>query len=154
MVGNINPHPEWRIIAQQLSTRAYGDVVTHSEIGAMSGLTHPSHRYFAQVGKARRALLREWDRELESVPGVGYRLVMPSEFIDRSRRELGFAGRRLRLGAQILVAAPQSLLTDAENARNANALAKIGAIESHRRNVMKDTRAAMPMKRDVPKMLS
>jgi hypothetical protein len=148
------PHPEWRLLVAALSTREYGALVTHDEVMQLTGLRYPSPRYFAQMSKARKALLKDWEREVESAPRLGYRLVLPGEFHRRSRRELGFAGRRLRLSAQILVAAPQALLSSEQNMRNANALAKIGGLELQRRKVSHATRpsAELPARHDVPKM--
>ena len=151
----VKPHPEWRLLVAALSTRSYGTLVTHDEVMQLTGLLYPSPRYFAQVSKARKALLKDWEREIETAPRLGYRLVLPGEFHGRSRRELGFAGRRLRLSARILMAAPQTLLSPEQNMRNANALAKIGGLELQRRKVALATRpsAELPARQDVPKMV-
>jgi hypothetical protein len=155
VIDQLHPHPEWRIITDALSTRDYGTIITHAEVSTLTRLRYPSPRYFAQVGKARRALIADWQRELQSMPGIGYRLVNPEEFHGRSRRELRLAGPHLRLSAKILIAAPQARLSDADNARNANALAKIGALEAQRRKVATETRPSLPPPRiSTPKMLT
>jgi hypothetical protein len=155
VIGDTQKHPEWRLIVDLLSARDYDSTVTHAEIVAHTGLTYPTTAYFRQVCTARRHLLRDWSRELESVGGVGYRLVKPEEFHRRGRRQLLFAGRRLRRSAAIHASAPQHLLSADENARNADALAKIGSLESQRRRVMAETRPSLPApKTDTPKLLT
>lgn len=155
MSGQVMRHPEWRLIVDALSARDYGTEITHAEMSAITGLAYPSVRYFQQVTKAKRRLLSEWSREMETLSGQGYRLVKPDEFHARARRQVVFAGRRLRRGASVLVAAPQHLLTDEQNSRNANALAKIGALEAQRKRVIAETRPVLPPARhDTPKLLS
>lgn len=153
MIGRAVPHPEWRRIVERLHTEDYGTQYSHEQLAAIAGLVYPSTRYFRQIARARRELLREWEREIETVPRVGYRLVQPSEFHGRHRREVRLAGRRFGIAQDILVAAPQRLLSDAENRRNADALAKLGRLESNRRGYLKQTAPALPPPRpDVPKM--
>jgi hypothetical protein len=154
MIGQTRRHPEWRLLVEALSAREYGAFVPHEEIASVLQLAYPSPRYFGQVSRARRTLRREWRRELLAEPGEGYRLIEPVEFHGQSRRQVSFAGRRLRVGMEILIAAPQEKLTDADNARNADALAKLGALETQRRRVIRQTRPSLPPpKTDVPKML-
>lgn len=154
MIGHTQHHPEWRVIVEALCRREYGDIVSHEEMERIGSLHYPSHRYFSQVAKARKALLKDWQREIETLPKIGYRLVNPDEFHRRSRREVSLAGRKIRRGVQILVAAPQDRLSTADNARNADSLAKLGALESHRRKVMIGTRPSLPAppRHHVPKM--
>jgi hypothetical protein len=153
-IGAVRAHPEWRLIVEALSTREYGSVVTHAELTSLTGLSYPSPRYFGQVSKARVALLDDWQREIEPYHGVGYRLVNPADFFGRGRREVVRAGRRLRMSMRVHQAAPQHLLSDADNARNANALAKVGSLESQRRRVLIETRPSLPVpKIDTPKLL-
>jgi hypothetical protein len=152
--GSVSPHPEWRIVVEMLSGRDYNTEISHTELSDATGLRHGSSRYFSQIRKARRVLLADWQRELESMPGLGYRLVTPSEFGGRARREIVISGRRIRTAKSILVAAPQHLLSDHDNAKNADALSKFGALEAHRLSALKSTRPSLPPPRaDVPKML-
>lgn len=156
VIGRVSPHPEWRIIVEHLRHAPYGTEVPHAEMEQITGLRVGSYSYYRQVVRARRELLREWQRELETVPRNGYRLVSPSEFHGRARRQVRLAGYRLRQGKDVLVAAPQHLLSDDENRRNADMLTKVGRLESLRLGVLRDTRPSLPAPPapDVPKMLS
>jgi len=153
--GIVQAHPEWRLIVERLADEDYGVVIAHGTLATLTGLTSQSRRYFSQVQRARRVLLAEWQRELESMPGIGYRLVEPPEFTGRSRRQLRLSQRRVKRAGAILVAAPQHLLTDAENAANANMLAKVGALEAFGQRTLRDTRPSVlaTTRVDVPKLL-
>ena len=154
VIGEAVPHPEWRLIVKHLQESPYGVLVTHDDLEAVTGLRVGDRNYHRQVSRARETLL-EYQRELETVPGCGYRLVQPDEFHGRARREGRLAGRRVRRAQRVLVAAPQELLSDDQNRRNADALAKFGALELMRRDVLRDTRPSLPFVRpDVPKLIS
>lgn len=155
-MSQTHPHPEWRIIVDLLHAAEYGAQFSHAQIAAATGLPMQSLRYFQQVRRARRALLEDWRRWLEPVKAVGYRLVEPTEFHGSSRRQVILGGRRIRQAARILVAAPSELLSDGDNRKNADALAKIGALESQRRKVMAETRPSLPAAKmaDQPKLLT
>jgi hypothetical protein len=155
-VATVQKHPEWRVIVELMREAPYGSMFSHAEIAASCGLSVCSPRYFRQVAQARKVLLNDWQRETETVRGQGYRLVEPPQFFGRARRWLTLAGKRVRRAAKTLVAAPQHMLTDEQNMRNADALAKIGALESQRRRVLTETRPSLPppKKPDVPPLLS
>lgn len=151
----VQPHPEWRVIVGLIQTREYGESIPHAEIAAATGLSYGTQRYFQQVQRARRVLLTEWRKELETLKGTGYRLVNPDEFNGRFRRQLRLAGRPIRQGLRVLVAAPAERLTDAQNAQNSDALAKMGALESLRKRTAAETRPSLPPHRpaDTPRLL-
>src|SRR5262245_5740823 len=153
--GKVSPHPEWRLIVEALRRRDYGVQIPHAEMATITGLPERSPRYFNQVKRARTVLLTEHDKWLAVDRGAGYRLVVPSEFFGQGRRQLKFAARRLRIGAAIHGHAPQHRLSDAENAANANALAKMGALQIHTDRVLKQTKPPkLPAtKPDTPKLL-
>lgn len=155
MIGRVQPHPEWRPVVEALKDREYGAVISHEEMAAIAGLPAQSRRYFAQVNKARRVLRRDWYRVLESEPSKGYRLVTPSEHHGCSRRQMRLMARRGRVAVDIVHATPQHLVSDAENVANANLLAKVGAVQAHLKNALKETRpVALPAKPDMPKLLN
>lgn len=154
-IGQTSPHPEWRILVEHLRHADYGTEISHDEVSDLIGLSVGDIRYHRHVGRARIELRHDFQRELETVNGKGYRLVLPHEFHGRARRELRLAGKRLRASKDVLVAAPQHLLTDEQNRRNADALAKVGRVESMRLGAMRDTRPTLPAppRPDVPKMI-
>jgi hypothetical protein len=155
MIGTVRPHPEWRLLVEYLKDRAYGSAVAHAELAEVGSLVPQSSRYFSQVQRARRVLLVDWQRELETVAGQGYRLVEPSEFFGRVRRGLRLTGRRLRATRRIAASAPSHLLTDEQNCRMADIQAKTGKLDAFYRTVLLGTRPVLPTpKADVPKLLT
>lgn len=153
---SVKLHPEWRLVVEALSVRDYGTLVSHAELAMLTGLTYGTRLYYAQVNRARRTLLADWQRELEAVQKVGYRLVEPTEFLRRSRGYVSRSGKWLRRGVKTLASAPAHLLSDEQNTKNADTLAKIGAIESLRKRVMSETRPVLPPsdKPDNPRLLA
>jgi hypothetical protein len=155
MIGLTKQHPEWRLIIEALKERPYGSSISHAELAAVADLQPQTRRYFSQVNRARKTLLDEWQRELETVQGAGYRLVEPSEFFGRVRRGIRLIGRRARATMRVAAAAPSHLLTDQENAKMADVQSKLGSLESQRRRLFSSTRPSLPLatQADVPKLL-
>ena len=85
----------------------YGAMISHEEIEGVCGIKHSAtDRYFGTVPRWRKAMLEEAGRDLESVYGEGYRACLPSEYHDRSRRQIKLAGRRIRAAKSVLQNAP------------------------------------------------
>ena len=148
------PYPEWRVIVNALKDREYGTTLMHQEIAALAQLVPRSPRYFQQMQRAKRELLKEWRRELETVPREGYRLIQPDEWHQRMRRGFRLIGYRSRQVLRLGVAAPLTEMSNDQRARVADAFSKAGAVETQRRRITLSTRPSLPMpKADVPKML-
>ncbi len=157
VIGKTSPHPEWRIIVERLSVMDYDTLVTHAAIAEMTGLHYPSPRYFQQVRRARGRLVDDYAREIAAVFGQGYRIVTPEVMVGGRARREGIRGlRHWRMEARLRRGAPQQLLSDEHNRRNADALAKLGGLLAHAGEYRRETRpsALPPPQKDVPKMLT
>jgi hypothetical protein len=153
MFAAVRPHPEWRVLVAALKDCPSGLFLPHDELATIVGLPAQTQRYYDQIGRARRTLLREWQRWLASEAPKGYRLVEPKEFHGCGRRQVRLAGRRLGVSLAIHGHAPQHLLTAAENLANTNALAKVGALATQLRRVQRETHPGLPARPDMPKLL-
>jgi hypothetical protein len=142
MFAAVRPHPEWRVLVAALKDCPYGLFLPHDELATIVGLPAQTQRYYDQIGRARRTLLREWQRWLASEAPKGY-----------GRRQVRLAGRRLGVSLAIHGHAPQHLLTAAENLANTNALAKVGALATQLRRVQRETHPGLPARPDMPKLL-
>lgn len=117
MVGQTQPHPEWRAIVERLRSLAYGEVIPHAAIAAQTGLAVESRAYYQHANRAVRALLYEYGIEVENVPGVGYKRTEPHRYAERARRQWRLGDRRIRRGSVIVVATPVALLKTPEQVR-------------------------------------
>lgn len=147
-------HPEWKLLVAALCEAPYGHELTHSEAAEIMHVKPQSGRYYRQMQRARSVLRDSYRREVETVNGQGYRLVQPDEFNRRARREVQLGNRRHRHAAKVLIAAPAELLTAEQNARNADALAKVGQLVAFGKSTLRDTRPSLPApKIETPKMI-
>jgi len=147
--------PEWRTMVDFITaTYSYGDRIAHAALGASCDLDPASPVYYQAVARSRRALLVDHRIVLQNDRGVGYVLTEPSGFFAVACHHATKAGRRIRLAITTLIAAPQELLSDGENRRNADAAAKLGALETNRRRTLTEVKKLPTTPPpDVPKML-
>jgi hypothetical protein len=154
--GQTQKHPEWRLIVERLSAAEYGTEIPHATMAEITGLRHGTRRYFQQVAKAMKILRRDHDRELVSMSGKGYRLLLPGEFENEARRQSVFGLRRQVRCVNVLEAAPEQLLTPEQRRKLADSHAKHGKLISMHRSTLQQSRPSYlpPASSDTPKMLA
>lgn len=84
----------------------YGEQITHTTIQNLIGERMRGQRYYTVVQKARKMLLEDHKRCLETVREVGYRVTMPDDFVKMSVNEYKHGFKRIQKGANILTNAP------------------------------------------------
>ena len=72
------------ILAEKISELNYGDVITHQQIASMIEEDYPSNKYASTIAKAKKLLLKKYNKTLENIVGDGYRLVSPDDFVQQS----------------------------------------------------------------------
>ena len=93
-----------------VSSREYGNIITHQEFIAVmheSGIT-PSYRDAISVA-AKKCI--ECGKMIESVHGVGYRVVSPDEYTGQSVRCVISGAKKIDDGNKILMYAPVNDMT-------------------------------------------
>ena len=100
---------DWeKIIAKACDVFAYkdyGEVVTHMELAA-AGSVRPQSKDYRYLMSAVCKHMLETGRMIESVRGVGYRLVKPDDYSTKAVGCAISAGRKLDKGVTILNNAP------------------------------------------------
>jgi hypothetical protein len=157
MIGRVKQHPEWKEIVSLLCDYEYGSTIRHEDIEAISGLSRARdhHRYFNQIKKAKKHLLRDYGRKLRAIPDKGYELVNPNEFVKESRREVIRGTRRIREAGDTLAYVPQERLSPVENRMVADAASKTGMLLAFATGTLAKTKPSLLAKRaDVPKLIT
>lgn len=95
---------------------AYGDTIPHSSFSKQIGAPVDSNIYRGIIEAVKKQAL-EMGRMLESVRGVGYRVVRPGNYIDHGVRHMITGARRIDKGAKILRCAPTKDMSQEELAR-------------------------------------
>lgn len=156
--------PLWRALVDHIvEHHSYGASISDLEIDQVTqgrfatrendGFVDRDFRRF--MSRVRRKLLRESGFVIVAVDNDGYRLIKPEEYGAHARQRVRQAARELRLSVEVLEEAPQALLSDEQNLRNADSLAKFGRTEMALRAALRATRPSLPpSKLETPKMLS
>lgn len=89
---------------------AEGFEITHEEIEAVIGVPRTSNRYRTVTYAWRNKLLRDHNRLLESVPGIGYRSLGPGERISSAVKGVQQGARKqlraIRLSERVVTDDP------------------------------------------------
>lgn len=72
------------ILAEKINELNYGDVITHQQISSLIEEDYPSNKYTSTISKAKKILLKKYNKTLECIIGDGYRLTSPDDFVQQS----------------------------------------------------------------------
>lgn len=101
MFKPIGERARWRTIYDLFREADFGDSITFEQMGEALGLDGSANRHVLQVASRRAGLeLERVDRRaVDSVRGVGYRVVQPAEILGLGHRRNRKAGKQIERGA-------------------------------------------------------
>lgn len=97
---------QYERVCDVVSAMQYGDTITHRQLSEAIGEKVGTTKYYSIIQKARRILLSDYKICLESVREIGYRKVIPDDFVKLSINEYKYGFKRIQNGEKILVHAP------------------------------------------------
>lgn len=100
------------ILAESISLLSYESVITHNEISRIIHEPYPSTRYNSTVSKAKKILLKQHHKSIESIRGDGYRVIHPDNFVDASLKHYKRGFNEMQKGADTLKYAPVADMTE------------------------------------------
>jgi hypothetical protein len=107
---------EWRVVYELAVLLSPGDVLLHEQIRTALDIPDESgmERVYKAASRAAKELRRHNQRSLESVPGLGYRMLLANEHELQSRRYQRSSRRRMQTSLEVVKATNTEELTPAE----------------------------------------
>lgn len=99
------------VLAEELSKMSYGDFISHQQIATIIEENYPSNKYSTTVAKAKKLLLKKYNKTIENIVGDGYRLVSPDDFVQQSLKHYKRGFNEMRKGYDTLTYAPVQDMT-------------------------------------------
>lgn len=99
------------VLAEVFAGLNYGDVIKHEEISRFIETPYPSSKYMSTVQAAKKVLLNEYGKSLESIHGDGYRVVNPDDYVTHSLRHYKRGFNEFQKGSDLLGHAPVNDMT-------------------------------------------
>lgn len=99
------------ILAEAFATMKYGDVLKHEGISDVIDEPYPSGKYMSIVQSAKKVLLRDYGKALESIHGDGYRVIEPDDFVKKSLTHYKRGFKEFQKGSNLLEHAPINDMT-------------------------------------------
>lgn len=97
-------------IVERFASMNYGESLTHNQIAEMVGIKKTDGEYRYLISQSQKHLLAH-GKMIESVRGVGYRVVFPDNYTLISTRCVASGVRRIDNGMKILAHAPVKEMT-------------------------------------------
>jgi len=97
-------------LVNNILDKKYGDIITHNDIMYCIQERRGTSAYKGILEHAKRRLL-ESGKMIESIRGVGYRVVYPDDYTKVSVGHVAAASRRIKKGVEVMDYAPVSNMT-------------------------------------------
>lgn len=94
------------ILSEKINELNYGDVITHQQIASVIRTEYPSNKYTSTIAKAKKILLKKYNKAIENIPGAGYRVVAPDDFVHQSLKHYKRGFNEMGKGYEVLEYAP------------------------------------------------
>lgn len=102
------------ILAREISKMNYGTIIPHKDISKIIKEPYPSHKYNSELQRAKKILLKEYNRKLLNVRGDGYKIINPGDFVDESLKHYKRGFNEMQKGQDTLEHAPVNDMTNEE----------------------------------------
>lgn len=99
------------ILAEKLDELSYGDFISHEQIASVIEESYGSNKYTSTIAKARKILLRKYNKSIENIPGDGYRITNPDDFVKQSLKHYKRGFSQMQKGYDVLEHAPVENMT-------------------------------------------
>lgn len=117
-------------VCEVFDSKRYGETVPHTELAEAASLRWKDKEYRYLMSAVGKKML-ETGRMIESVHGVGYRLVEPDKYSTKSVDCVLSAGRKLDKGVKILDNAPIGDMTSDGVQRYNNVRDRMTILQAH-----------------------
>lgn len=99
------------ILAEKLNEMNYGDFISHEQIAALIEEPYRTNKYSSTIAKAKKILLKKYNKTLENITGDGYRLAKPDDFVQQSLKHYKRGFGEMQKGFEVLEHAPTKDMT-------------------------------------------
>lgn len=99
------------ILAEKINELNYGDFISHEQIASVIEEDYLSNKYTSTIAKARKILLKKYNKAIENIPGDGYRLTSPDDFVQQSLKHYKRGFNEMQKGYNHLEHAPVKDMT-------------------------------------------
>lgn len=94
------------VLAEKINELNYGDIITHQQIADVIEEDYPSNKYTSTIAKARKILLKKYNKAIENIIGDGYRITNPDDFVQQSLKHYKRGFNEMQKGYDHLENAP------------------------------------------------
>lgn len=94
------------LLAEMIAKYDYGAIISHDWISHIASIPYGTNKYKTIIGKTKRILIKKYSKVLESVKGIGYRIILPDEYTDNTLGHYKKGFKELQRGYEVIENAP------------------------------------------------
>ena len=94
------------ILAEYISGLNYGDVLLHPTIEKIISEKYGTSKYNSEITRAKKIILKKYNKMIDSVRGDGYRVIKPDDFVVHSIKFYKRGFNEMQKGMDTLENAP------------------------------------------------
>lgn len=94
------------VLAEKINELSYGDFISHEQIASVIEESYGTNKYTSTIAKAKKILLKKYNKTIESIVGDGYRVTSPGDFVQQSLKHYKRGFNEMGKGYDILEHAP------------------------------------------------
>ena len=100
------------ILAEKINELNYGDFISHDEISSVIEEPYGSNKYTSTISKAKKILLKKYNKVIQNIVGDGYRVTSPDDFVQQSLKHYKRGFNEMKKGYDTLGHAPVQDMTE------------------------------------------
>lgn len=102
LIKNEKNKTKAEILVEKLNELSYGDFISHEQIATLIEEPYGTNKYTSTIAKARKLLLKKYNKTIENIVGDGYRLVSPDDFVNQSLKHYKRGFNEMKKGYEVL----------------------------------------------------
>jgi len=106
LIKNEKNKTKSEILAEKINELNYGDFISHQQIASVIEEPYGSNKYTSTISKAKKILLKKYNKVIQNIVGDGYRITSPDDFVQQSLKHYKRGFNEMQKGYDTLEYAP------------------------------------------------
>lgn len=111
LIKNEKNKTKSEILAEKINELNYGDFISHQQIASVIEEPYGSNKYTSTISKAKKILLKKYNKVIQNIVGDGYRITSPDDFVQQSLKHYKRGFNEMQKGYDTLEYAPTKDMT-------------------------------------------
>lgn len=99
------------LLVEKIIRMEYEEVILHTEITSIIEVDKGTARYDSIVQEAKKILLNDYNRHIQNIRGIGYKITHPDDYVVESAKSIKRGVNAIKKGENIINHAPVAAMS-------------------------------------------